>query len=102
MDSREFEKYFDVYCDNNILAMKLLTHDIMEELVIFNKKFGVDLEIVIANNKIYTRFDTGMMFEPDIIRKAYNMKTLWLYYNILIFVTNVTIKLNKVLKDIEI
>lgn len=102
MDSREFEKYFDVYCDNEILAMKLLTHDIMEELVIFNKKFGVDLEIIIANNKIYTRFDTGMMFEPDIIRKAYNMKTLWLYYNILILITNVTIKINKILKDIEI
>lgn len=102
MDSKEFEKYFDVYSDSNILAMEILTHDIMEELVQFYDTYRIEFEIVIKNNNIYIRFNTGVMFEPNILKKSNDINTLWVYYNVLKFVTNVTVKINKLLKDIQI
>lgn len=95
MDNNEFEKYFDVYSDSNILAMEILTHDIMEELVQFYKTYKINYEIVIKNNNIYIRFDTGVMFEPNILKKSEDMNTLWVYYSVLKFVINFTVKVNK-------
>lgn len=102
MDSKDFEKIFDVYSNSKILAMEILTHDIMEELVYFYNSYKIKFEIVLKNNNIYIRFDTGAMFEPNILSKSNDIKTLWIYYNVLKFVTNVTIKINKLLKDIQI
>ena len=102
MDSREFEKYFDVYAKSNIVAMEILTHDIMEELISFYQKYETNFEILIKNNNVYIRFDTGAMFEPNILKKAHDIDTLWIYYSVLQFVTNVTTKINKLLKEIEI
>ena len=102
MDSKDFEKFFDVYSNSKILAMEILTHDIMEELVHFYNTYKIKFEIILKNNNIYIRFNTGVMFEPNILKKSNDMKTLWIYYNVLKFVTNVTIKINKLLKDIQI
>lgn len=102
MDSKEFEKYFDVYSNSNILSMEILTHDIMEELLKFYNTYKIEFEIVIKNNNIYIRFNTGVMFEPNILRKSNDINTLWVYYNVLKFVTNVTVKINKLLKDLEV
>lgn len=102
MDSSEFEKYFDVYCKSDILAMKLLTHSLMEEFVNFYEEFKIEFEVVIKNSKIYIRFNTGMMFEPNIIKKSHDISTLWVYYNILKFITNVTVELNKLIKDLDL
>ncbi len=102
MDSKEFEKYFDVYSTSDILSMEILTHDIMEELVQFYEKYKIKYEIIIKDNNIYIRFDTGVMFEPNILKKSNDVNTLWIYYNILIFTINLTTKINKLLKDIEI
>lgn len=102
MDSAEFEKYFDVYSSSDIVTMEILTHDIMEELIQFYDKYKIKFEIVIKNYNIYIRFDTGAVFEPNILKKANDMNTLWVYYNILNFVTKLTIKINKLLKDVEV
>lgn len=102
MDNKDFEKFFDVYCNSKILAMEILTHDIMEELLQFYNTYKIKFEIILKNNNIYIRFNTGVMFEPNILKKSNDMKTLWVYYNVLKFVTNVTIKINKLLKDIQI
>lgn len=102
MDSNEFEKYFDVYSKSNILAMEILTHDLMEELVQFYNTYKINFELVIKNDRIYIRFDTGVMFEPNILRKSNDMNTLWVYYSVLNFVTDVTIKINKLIKDIQV
>lgn len=102
MDSQEFEKYFDVSSNSEILAMQVLTHDIMMDLVDFFTTYKIEFEMTIKENNIYIRFDTGAMFEPNIFKKSYDKTTLWIYYSILNFVTNFTIKINKVLKDIPV
>ena len=47
MDSSEFEKYFDVITDNKIIAMQLLTADVMEEMIEFENKTNMRFDIVV-------------------------------------------------------
>ena len=54
------------------------------------------------NNNIYIRFNTGVMFEPNILRKSNDFYTLWFFYNVLKFSVNVYVKINKLLKDLEV
>ena len=83
MDSKEFEKYFDVYSNSDIITMEILTHYIMGELVQFYDKYKIKFEIVIKNYNIYIRFNTGAVFELNILKKSNDINTLWVYYNIL-------------------
>jgi len=102
MDSQEFEKYFDIYSENKILTMQLLTSDVMATLVDFYNKYYIDYEIVIKNNRIYMRFFTGSMFEPKVFGNAMDKKLLFSYYCILKFIVDVTKEVNKALKEVEI
>ena len=100
MDSSEFEKYFDVFTEDRVLAMRILTHDVMETLVNFYDK--VKYEIVIKENKIYLRFFTGIMFEPKIYGKVQDKVLITTYYSILNFIVDVTNKINKEIQNLEI
>ena len=62
MDSEEFEKIFDVFSKDKILAMQILTADVMESLIKFKNKYDIDFEIVLMNNNIYLRFFVSNMF----------------------------------------
>lgn len=100
MDSQEFEKYFDIYSENKIVTMQLLTSDIMLILLDFYKKYDLQYEIVIKENNIYMRFLTGPMFEPAIFNSSMDKKRLLQYFGILKFVLDVTNEINKALKEI--
>ncbi|MFR2534812.1 MAG: DUF3137 domain-containing protein [Clostridia bacterium] len=102
LDDREFEKYFDVFSDSKIISLQILTHDVMQELVNFYESYKIHFEILIRNNGIYIRYETGAVFKPHILRKATDIKTLWIYYNIMKFGISLTAKLEKILNETEI
>ena len=84
-----------------------MIHDFLIQIHFFLNQsialcYKIKFEIVLKNNNIYIRFNTGVMFEPNILKKSNDMKTLWIYYNVLKFVATVTIKINKLLKDVQI
>lgn len=102
MDSEEFERYFDVYSENKIVAMQLLTSEIMETLINFYTKYKLDYEIVFRNNNIYIRFFTGPMFEPRIFGNSMDKQLLFIYFCIMKFIVEITEKVNKVVQEIEV
>ncbi len=102
MDSSEFEEYFDVYSENKILTMQLLTSDVMETLIDFYKKYNLEFEIVFKNKNIYIRFFTGAMFEPKVFGSSMDKQLLFMYFTILKFVLNVNRVVNKTLNEMEI
>ena len=102
MDSEEFEKYFDIYSGNKIIAMQLLTSDIMEFLIAFHTKYELNYEIVFRNNVIYMRFFTGAMFEPKIFGSSMDKQLLFVYFCIMKFIVEILKKINKTLQEIEI
>lgn len=102
MDSTEFEKCFDIYSENKILAMRLLTSDVMQTLVDFYNKYNIDYEIVIRYNRIYMRFFTGSMFEPKLFGDSVNKAHLGKCFCIFKFIQDITKEINKALQQIEI
>lgn len=98
MDSSEFEKKFDVYTTDKIIAMQLLTADIMQMLLDFKEKNKIIPEMTLKGNVLYIRFSTGDMFEPTLMRNALKYETLKKYYDTINFTLNIT---ERFLKNIE-
>lgn len=102
MDSSEFEKSFDVYATDPIVAMQILTSDIMEMLIEFKKSSRINYEITIKGKMIYIRFHTGSVFEPKAFRKTLDYNMLKRYYDIIEFIFRVARSINKVIEETEI
>ena len=102
LDSQEFEKYFDVYCTDKIIAMQLLTADIMQLLVNFQEEMDMEYELTIKNNCIYIRFMSGEMFETANVTKfSLDKNILYKYYRMLDFSITLTNKLINLIKETE-
>lgn len=103
MDSQEFEKYFDVLSDNQIIGMQLLTSDVMQKLTEFYNSVDYRFDIVINNNTMYLRFHSGRMFETGNFKEgAIPRDTLNKYYNILNFINDLTYELINVIHSTEV
>ena len=99
-DHAEFEEIFNVYSEDKILTLRLLTTDTMEYLAEFYKK--LKFEIVIKENHIFFRFFTGPMFEPKIFGKSMDKEYLFTCYSALKFMNEITNRLNKLLEEVEL
>lgn len=65
LESKEFEKDFDVYTNNRINAFQFLTFDVMEKMLEFKNLYGYHYCISIVENKLYVRFNyMNSRFEP--------------------------------------
>ena len=102
MDSSEFERKFNVYSTDKIIAMQLLTSDIMQLLMDFVKENRVIPEITLERNKFYIRFATGNMFEAKLMKKALDYTTLKKYYDTINFTLTLTEKFLKNIKETEV
>lgn len=102
MDSSEFEKHFDVYAENQIIAMQILTSDIMDMMIKFREESKIKYELTIKSNQIYIRFHTGEVFEPKMFTNSLDYDMLKRYYDIIDFVFKVSREINKVIENTEI
>lgn len=102
MDSQAFEKYFNVYSDNKIIAMQIITSDILEMLTEFRKNYGIELEIAIDKNHIYLRFHTGAMFEAKTFGGSIRKKDLVTYYGVLKMITMLSKRINEAVENTNI
>lgn len=102
LDSGEFEKIYDVYSTDKIMAMQLLTSDIMQMFIDFKEKYKIAPELTLKENKLYIRFQTGNMFEAVLMKKALDYTTLLKYYDTIKFTLNITKEFIKNVKETEI
>lgn len=102
MDSGEFEKKFNVYASDKIMAMQLITSDIMQMLLDFKVENKTTPEITIEGNRFYIRFATGNVFEAKLMKKALDYDTLKKYYEIINFTLDLTEKFLKNINETEL
>ena len=102
LDSTEFEKIFDVYSEDSILAVRILTADIMELMVEFYDKHCIAFELNITNDLLAIKFYTGKLFEPKLVGNALDINVFYAYYVILEFAEEVVKRFNKVLNEFEV
>lgn len=103
MDSDEFEKYFDVSSTDEIIGMRLLTHDIMDLLTNYRIKLKKPFDIVIKENIMYIRLHIGSMFEAKFNKKEFIDKdSLESYYDMVNFIYDLSKQIIKVVEETEI
>lgn len=102
MDSQEFEKFFDVFSNNKILAVRILTSDIMNYMIDFKKDNKVNFEITAKNNYIYLRIHCDDMFEGKMSKSALDRETLYKYYRFLNFMCELNKKIYDVIQEKDI
>ncbi len=93
MDSQEFEKNFDIFSNNKLLAMQILTSDIMDYIVSFKSENNINFEIIIKNEYLYLRIHCSDMFEPKTTEEAVDYDTLYKYYQHLDFICTLNKKI---------
>jgi len=98
MDSQEFEKYFDIYSENKIIAMQILTADVMEFLIEFTKKYQINYELTIKEDNLFIRFYTEEIFKPT----AEFYDSLKEFYEIIELIIKLSIGINKKIESTEI
>lgn len=102
LDSSEFEKMYDVYSTDKIIAMQLLTSDTMQMFIDFKEKYKITPEITLKEDKLYIRFQTGNMFEANVMKNALDYEILLKYYDTIKFTLNITKEFIKNVKETEI
>lgn len=98
IDSNEFEKIFNVYSNNNIITMQLLTADIQEAILELYNKYKIDFYIFIKNDKMYILFNTESMFEVFSIQHT-PTEVLEKYFEIMKFVYKLVEKMLTTIED---
>lgn len=102
LDSKEFEDIFDVYSSNKIVAMQLLTSDVMQKLIEFYNETNILYEITIKDNYIYIEFYCGKLFEvPNIEQFSLDKVNLYKYYEILDFTFQLSNMLVNLINDTQ-
>jgi len=102
MDMPEFEKIFDVESNDAILTMRVLTADVMTEMIELYKKYKFRFEINILQDTIYMRLWTGNMFEPNVFKHSMEYKLIEHYYLVLKALTSIASHIYDTVAKIEI
>lgn len=102
LDSPEFEKQFDVESEDQIMAVRVLTADVMAEMVDMREKYGYTFEIHIIHDTIYMRVFTGEVFEPNIFKDSMEYQTLEKYYKVIQAMMSLSTHIYKVIDEIVI
>ena len=102
MDSQQFEKYFDVFTTDKILAVRILTSDIMNYMIDFKLQNKVTFELTIKNRSMYLRIHCDDMFEGKLSKSALDFETLHKYYRFLNFMCELNEKIYNVIQEKDI
>lgn len=100
MESSEFEKEYDLITKDKVLAMRIFTPEIIEELNLIKRSTKTPIEIRIDENKIFFRYKCGQMFEPPIIKNGLDKDVIKNYYNLVYYPINIFEKICKNINNI--
>lgn len=99
MDSQEFEKQFDVYSNDKITAMRILTSDIMDYMIKFKKENKVDFEITLKQLSLHIRIHCKDMFEGSVLKNGLDFNTLHTYFKYLDFMCELNKKIYNTINE---
>lgn len=102
LDSSEFEKIYNVYATDRIMAMQILTADIMQLFIDFEKEAKYTPEVIITKNKLYVRFNTGNVFETNFFDGNSTYSAMKQHYDIINFTLRLTNKLLETVRQTQL
>lgn len=101
-DSLSFNNYYDLYAEDKLLAMRILTSDVIDYILHLREEKNVDFDFTIIDNQLSIRLHCSRMFEPPSQKDFLNKKVLFSYYEALDTIFNLCHKLNEIIEDKEL
>lgn len=98
LDHSEFEKYFVVYGSDQIESRYILSHALMEKIVVFYKKNGKNIAISFRDSKMYLCIDYKKeLFEPILSKSLLKFSYIREYFELLSMIVGIVseFKLNE-------
>lgn len=83
IDNPEFEEIYDVFSDNEVTTMRVLTPSVTTKLIDMYRKYDFHFELKIINNQMYFRFHCGDLFEANPSDTQAEATGVALYFEIL-------------------
>jgi hypothetical protein len=85
MESSDFEKYYDVYSNDRVGTMEILTPESVEKLIELKNSYKgkAKIYIKVCENKIYFRIGCGDIFEPPKFKNSMGFDVLYDYFQII-------------------
>lgn len=83
LDSIQFEKNFDCFSNNKIVALQILTPDVLEQINNLSEIIKKTIQIRIYNNQIFYRFYLEDIFLPPKFKNILEKNSLKRIYNVI-------------------
>jgi hypothetical protein len=65
LENPEFERYFEVFCNDQVNARKIITLSFMEKMVHFRELIRKDITLIYKNHKIYFFVDNRLVVDSN-------------------------------------
>ena len=65
LDNQAFEEKYDVFSNDDVVAMRILTPTITTKILEMHDKYGFFFEIKLINGLLFFRFHSDTLFEPS-------------------------------------
>ena len=101
IDNESFNKKYDVYSDNEILTMRILTPAVTSLILDMETKTGVPFELKIYKNVIYFRFYTKNLFQLGLTANS-SAKNLAYSLEIINCIQAIMKELLQIISDVEV
>ena len=98
-ENEEFNKLFICFSDNELMAYKLLTPDVMEKFVSIKNATLSDIDIRIINDKLYIRFEGINLFTGNLLSNEAEKKELFVSITVLDQIMKTIINLKNIIDD---
>ena len=101
LDNQAFEDKYDVFTNNDVVAMRILTPTLTTKILEMHDKFGFFFEIKLIDGLVFFRFHSDTLFNPcpsDIEKEATDIA---FYFNMLDGMKNIMEEIIKTLNEFE-
>ena len=98
VDNELFNKYFDLYAQDELYAKILLRDGLDKKLLELRLKYNIDFDVSFVNGKIYIKIYSFSVFEPEIFDKTNGKQDLYTHYCFVKFILDL-IKEVKIIVD---
>lgn len=101
LDNQAFEEKYDVFTNNDVVAMRILTPTITTKILEMHDNFGFFFEIKLIDGLLFFRFHSDTLFDPnpnDINKEASDIA---FYFNMLDGMKSIMEEIVKILNEFE-
>jgi hypothetical protein len=101
LDNQAFEEKYDVFSNDDVVAMRILTPTITTKILEMHDKYGFFFEIKLINGLLFFRFHSDTLFEPSPGNIEKEATDIAFYFNMLDGMKAIMNEIVKILNEFE-